>query len=582
MPDKDIFKSTPYPVSKLLNDIESGDIALPDLQRPFIWKPKQIRDLFDSLYCSFPAGFILLWEIGPESAKTRQIGVEEKTREPRFLVVDGQQRLTSLYSVMKNSAIVNQKFEKFKPTISFNPLTAEFEVYNPAIGKDIFWIPDISNFFMRESTYSYIKDFLKNLKDKKGINDEEEKEITKNLEKLAEIKSYPFTVLELSSNLDTEVVSDIFIRVNSKGNPLKQSDFVMTVLSVYLPALREQIEKFSLLSKTLPETPSPSPYNSILQPDTDHLVRIVIADAFSRGRLKYAHALLKGRELETRTESKETRLKNLKLFERAADRALDLTRWHDSIKILKNIGIVNRSLISSSLTIYFTYALYIYAYQLGFDQEDLEKFVGAWIYFSILTSRYIGSPETAFERDLTLLKKEKTRKYFRKTYKRMINSGLTKDFWEITLPSDILVSSSSRNPAYLAYLMVLNMRGAKALFSETRIRDVFGGEEKYKKTLLDKHHIFPANYLKKKGYTNTDINQVANLCYLEFPINIKISDKGPGDYFPKLLRRCKSSELYLHAIPKNFWKMDYPEFLEERRRLVAKVIKRGVQKFIEE
>lgn len=582
MTDKDIFKSTPYPVLKLLNDIESGDIALPDLQRPFIWKAKQIRDLFDSLYCGFPAGFILLWEIGPEAGRTRQIGVEGKTREPRFLVIDGQQRLTSLYSVIKNSVIVNQKFEKFRPIISFNPLTAEFEVYNPAIGKDIFWISDISNFFTRESTYSYIKDFLKNLKDKKGISDEEEKKITKNLEKLAEIKSYPFTVLELSSNLDTEMVSDIFIRVNSKGNPLKQSDFVITVLSVYLPELRERIEKFSLLSKTPPEPLLPSPYNNILQPDTDHLIRILVADAFSRGRLKYAHVLLKGRELETRTESKETRLKNLQLFERSTNRALDLSRWHDFIKILRNIGIVNKSLISSSLTIYFTYALYLHAHQIRFEPEELEKFTGAWIYFSILTSRYIGSPETVFERDLTLLKKEKSKRYLKKTYRRLINSGLTKDFWEITLPSDTLVSSSSRNPAYLAYLMVLNMRAAKALFSETRIRDVFGGEEKYKKTLLDRHHIFPANYLKKKGYSNTDINQVANLCYLEYPINIKISDKGPKDYFLKLLRRCGSNELYLHAIPKNFWKMDYPEFLEERRRLVARVIKSGVQKFIKE
>ena len=582
MQDKDIFKSTPYPVSILLNNIESGDIALPDLQRPFIWAPKQIRDLFDSLYCGFPAGFILLWEIGSKPRKTRQIGVGERAREPRFLVIDGQQRLTSLFSVMKNSEIVDQKFKKFKPIISFNPLTTEFEVYNPAIGKDIFWINDISNFFIRESTYSYINNFLKNLKNRKKISNGEERKITKNLERLAEIKSYPFTVLQLSSNLDTEMVSDIFIRVNSKGNPLKQSDFVMTVLSVYSPKLRERIEKFSLLSKTLPEPLLPSPYNNILQPDTDHLIRTIIADAFSRGRLKYAHVLLKGRELETRTESKETRLKNLRLFEQATDRALDLTRWHDFIKILKNIGIVNKSLISSHLTIYFTYALYLHAYQMRFNQEELEKFVGAWLYFSILTSKYIGSPETVFEQDLSLLKKKKTKKHLETTYKKAINSSLTKDFWEITLPSDILVSSSSRNPAYLAYLMVLNMRAAKVLFSETRVRDVFGGEERYKKSLLDKHHIFPANYLKKKKYKNTDINQVANLCYLEYPINIKISDKGPMDYFPKLLRSCKQNELYLHAIPKNFWKMGYSEFLEKRRRLIAKVIQRGTQKFIKE
>jgi len=101
MGDKHIFTSKPYPLSNLLDEIENGDIALPDLQRPFVWKPTQIRDLFDSLFQGFPAGFILLWEITTEQ-RIKKIGTGDKKREPRFLVIDGQQRLTSLYSVIKN------------------------------------------------------------------------------------------------------------------------------------------------------------------------------------------------------------------------------------------------------------------------------------------------------------------------------------------------------------------------------------------------------------------------------------------------------------------------------------------------
>jgi len=355
----------------------------------------------------------------------------------------------------------------------------------------------------------------------------------------------------------------------------------MTVLSVYLPELRERIERFSLDSKTRPESHSPSPYNTILQPDTDHLVRTTVADAFSRGRLKYAHALLKGRDLMTRTESKEARKKNLNLFQQTTERALNLIYWHDFIKILKNIGIVNKSLISSALTIYFTYAFYLYAKQLRLTPEEIETFVSSWIYFSILTSRYIGSPETVFEGDILTLRKKREKEYFIKTYKEIINSSLTKDFWEITLPNNILVSSSSRNPAYIAYLMVLNMKDAKALFSETRIRDVLGGEEIYKKTLIDKHHIFPAKYLKKQGLKRRDINQVANLCYLEYPTNIKISDKAPENYFLKLLEQCTEKDLYRHAIPQKFWKMQYTEFLEARRRLIAEILRKEIQKIIE-
>jgi hypothetical protein len=579
MADKDIFTSTSYPLLSLLNEIESGDIALPDLQRPFVWKPTQIRDLFDSLFRGYPVGFILLWEIGTEE-RTRRIGTEDKKREPRFLVIDGQQRLTSLFSVIKNSEIIDQKFETFKPKISFNPLKAEFEVYNPAIGKDISWISDISGLFTKDSTYSYIRDFLNTLKEKREINAREERDITSNLERLAEIKRYPFTVLQLGSALDVEKVSEVFVRVNSKGKPLNQSDFVMTVLSVYIPELRERIERFSLSAKTVPESNKPSPYNNILQPDTDHLIRAIVADAFSRGRLKYAHVLLKGRDPETRTESEETRKQNLDLFQEATDRTLNLTYWHDFVKILKNIGIVNKSLISSALTIYFTYAFYLHARKLQLDFQELEKFVGSWIYFSVLSSRYIGSPETVFEGDIHSLKRKEEKNYFVQTYKDIIKSNLTQDFWEITLPNNILISSSPRNPAYLAYLMVLNREDVKALFSETRIRDVFGGGEIYKKNLIDKHHIFPANYLKKKGLKNSEINQVANFCYLEYPLNIKISDKAPKDYFPKLLEKCAEKVLYYHAIPDKFWEMGYNNFLETRRYLIAKVIKDGVRKIL--
>jgi hypothetical protein len=574
-----IFTSKSYPLSSLLNDIENGDIALPDIQRPFVWKPTQIRDLFDSLFRGFPAGFILLWEITTEK-RVKKIGVEEKKREPRFLVIDGQQRLTSLYSLIKNAEIIDQKFNKFKPKISFNPIEAKFEVYNPAIKKDIFWIDDISDFFVetKDTSHIYINNFLSKLKEKKEVSEEDEKLIAMNLGRLAAIKSYNFTALELSSILDAEMVSEVFIRVNSKGKSLNQSDFVMTVLSVYMAELREEIEKFSLESKQIPESNNPSPYNNILQPDTDYLVRVIIADAFLRGRLKYAHILLKGKDPKTRIESEETRNKNLKKFKEATDRSLNLTVWHDFVKIIKNTGIVNKSLISSSLTTYFTYAFYLSGRKQGLDFKELEEFVVSWLYFSILTSRYIGSPETIFEGDIRTLNKNRGKEHFLSEYKKIINANLTSDFWDITLPGNKLISSSSRNPAYLSYLMILNRENIKILFSETRIRDIFGGNEVYKKNLIDKHHLFPVNYLRNKELGTYDINQVANFCYLEYPVNIKISDKSPKDYFPKLMNNCTEKDLYYHAIPDNFWEMDYYKFLEERRKLIAKVLKDNIEK----
>lgn len=579
MEGNNVFISQSYPLSTLLDNVDNGDIALPELQRPFVWKSTQVRDLLDSLFKGFPVGFILLWNIDT-GAGARKIGTNEKKHDPRYLVIDGQQRLTSLFSIVKGAEVVNEKFEQFRPQISFNPLTGEFEVYNAAVGKNPVWIDDISKFFKETSSFSFIQEYLKTLQEKREISEEEEKRITGNLERLVHIKSYPFTALELAQSVDIQTVSEVFVRVNSRGKTLNQSDFVMTVLSVYAPSLREQIEKFARSAKQIPEDRIPSPYNTILQPDTDHLVRVIVADAFTRGRLKYTHSLLKGVDLETHTESVEHRDQNIHKFAEATDRALDLKHWHDYIKILKNIGIVNASLIASHLTIYFTYALYLHAEQIGLDASAREKFVASWIYSSILTSRYIGSPETVFERDLQMLKTKQSPEAFIEKYREMINATMTEDFWSITLPDTNLISSSPRNPAYMTYLMVLNRENVHVLGSETLIRDVLGGEEVYKKNLIDKHHIFPANYLKQKGYSMVQYNQVANLCYLEYPENIKISDTAPEQYAPALWEKLTSEDIYYHALPDQFWTLDYETFLEQRRKQIAQVIQHTVRKVL--
>ncbi|QTR05153.1 DUF262 domain-containing protein, partial [Saccharothrix algeriensis] len=97
-----MFREVSYRLSKLLDEIEDGDIGLPDIQRPFVWSRTKVRDLFDSMYRGFPVGYFLFWENPAVPAGTRQIGVNDKQQVARRLIVDGQQRLTSLYSVIKN------------------------------------------------------------------------------------------------------------------------------------------------------------------------------------------------------------------------------------------------------------------------------------------------------------------------------------------------------------------------------------------------------------------------------------------------------------------------------------------------
>src|SRR5690606_11640528 len=113
-----------------------GEIGLPDLQRPFVWKNAKIRNLFDSMYRGFPIGYLLLWQNSFANDDVRSIGTDTKQKAPRLLIVDGQQRLTSLYAVVKGIPVIRENYNQEKIEISFNPLAETFEVADAAIRKD--------------------------------------------------------------------------------------------------------------------------------------------------------------------------------------------------------------------------------------------------------------------------------------------------------------------------------------------------------------------------------------------------------------------------------------------------------------
>jgi uncharacterized protein with ParB-like and HNH nuclease domain len=353
-----VFNPKTYHLGNLINDIETGEIALPDLQRPFVWNTTKVRDLIDSLYKGLPVGLIILWEI-LEPNKYRKINLNNK-REPRFLVIDGQQRLTSLYSIIKDKKIISKNVKEVKLKIAFNPLEEKFEVWNVAIEKDHRWIPDISLIFKTESTYSFIRRYLEKFSEEDDVHEIDENEIASRIEKVRNIVNYPFSVLELSTDLDPEEVSEIFVRINSKGESLTQSDFILTLMSVYWSEGREQLEKFCKASHKESSDGKPSPYNLIrITPTPENLIRTIVAYSFLRGKLKYAYLILKGRDLENKVISEEIREKNFQKFKEGQEKALDLTNWHDYIKIIHSIGFVNEKLISSKVAFYVTYAFYL-------------------------------------------------------------------------------------------------------------------------------------------------------------------------------------------------------------------------------
>lgn len=205
-----VFKKVDFSLSSLLSQIESGQIGLPDIQRPFVWKNAKIRDLFDSMYRGYPVGYFLFWENG-EPGTQKSIGTDQKQTVPNLLIVDGQQRLTSLYAVLKGIPVIRENYESEKIEIAFNPIDATFEVADAAIRKDPAFIPDISVIWSQATNlFEFAAKFLLNLKASRDVTGDEEDRIKAALMRLYSLTHYPFTALQLTASVDEEQVAEVW------------------------------------------------------------------------------------------------------------------------------------------------------------------------------------------------------------------------------------------------------------------------------------------------------------------------------------------------------------------------------------
>ncbi len=338
-----IYNPITLEVGNVLKDVITGKIGLPDLQRPFVWKNDKVRDLLDSMLKGYPIGYVMLWEPPADDvSKKSQIGDNDKVYAvPKELVIDGQQRLTALLAVFYGVEVRDSSFGSRPIRIAYNPVTAEFKVadastdrdprfvscvsdvfganrenafsfgsrpiriaYNPVTAefkvadastdRDPRFVSCVSDVFgaNRENAFSsYRRAFIKALNEsnvKKGepeLDDPAEDAIERGLTALLGLERYLLPVLRITADADEETVSDIFVRVNSQGQALKQDDFIMTLLSVYEPAMRGRIERFCADSRIPMGGTS---YNQLIAVSPTSVIRTAVAVGFKRGRLRYA------------------------------------------------------------------------------------------------------------------------------------------------------------------------------------------------------------------------------------------------------------------------------------------------------
>ena len=589
-------------VSSILGLISSNDIAIPEIQRPFVWKNKQVRDLIDSLYKGYPTGYLIIWKNPNVKLKDGKLSAGKK------ILIDGQQRVTALMTAVAGIPIINSEYEKTRVKIAVDPFAALsedkdaeiFGVQDQGHLRSKRWIPDISEVFKTGfSSFKFINEYCQNNPDMS------QEDLDAIIRKLQYIGNRQIGVIELAENLDIDIVTDIFIRINSKGSALSQGDFVMSKIAADEKyggnMLRKAIDYFSHLSvaptfyNILAETDKEfvdSEYftkvswlkddtETVFDPKCDDILRVAFMHKFSRAKLGDLVALLSGRNFETK-EYKEEIIEQTYLD--LIDGVKNVINQHNFTQFMlaiKSAGFISDKLINSNMALDFAYTLYLILKESGeVSVSDIKRVVQRWYVLSVLTGRYSGSPESKFYTDLKSIRE----KGVLSTLKDIEDATLSDNFWDVAVVQN-LAHSSTINPTYLVFLAAQVVNNDMSLLSaNVTVRELInlGG---------DIHHIFPKEYLRSFGHEKNSYNQEGNYVYLDRPVNISIGKQAPNQYFQKAFNQCETKDvvcgsivdldklkenLKQNCIPESVKNMDesnYEEFVQERRKLMAQKIK---------
>jgi hypothetical protein len=286
--------------------------------------------------------------------------------------------------------------------------------------------------------------------------------------------------------------------------------------------------------------------------------------------------------METGLYSSERRDKQFAALQAAQLEVLNLTHWHQFLSSLIGAGFRSGDTISSKNAMLYAYAFYLIGRKrFALAEHRLQRVIGRWFYAASLTGRYTSSPESVMDGDLNRLKEVKSADGFEEALETIMANELTNDFWTVTLPSN-LDSSSARNPELFAYTAAQNRLSAPVLFSHKKISDLLDPTIRSKKKALERHHLYPRAWLESQGIEDLKrINQVANFALLEWPDNIDISDDAPSDYVPALRSRFSADDWAImhehHALPEDWQTLSYDDFLVERRKRMAAIIRKGFE-----
>lgn len=583
------YKVTQSAVSQLLADVRREEIAIPELQRPFVWDTVKVRDLMDSLYKGYPVGYLITWQSIGAHLKGGQVAAHQQ------ILIDGQQRITALRAAVAGLDVIDKRYRTKRIKIAFNPVTETFATLTPVIDKDPEWISDISALFTSASTFGFYKKYFE------ANSDVDAEVVEGNLGRLEQLKNAQIGIIQLSDDLDVETVSEIFIRINSKGVPLSSADFAMSKIATYGDGgrnLRKLIDYFCHLAI------APHAYDDIQTNDTEfqssgHLakiawlkddsedlydptysdmIRVAGLVGFSRGKASSIVSELSGRDPETRKVDEARIPVAYEKLEAALDTMVKKYHYENFVMTIKSAGFITPDMIGSKNALNFAYALYL---RLRADSEmsegERKRIVRRWFVMSMLTARHSGSFESTWEQDIRRIGTLGAAAYL----KQIEESELTDGFWNVALPAS-LETTSTASPYFQTFLASQVQAGSRGFLSKAITVAAMHQQSG------DIHHIVPKDYLQKNGFPDRgDYNQVANFALTETSINISVSNKPPSEYMALIADQIESGRLSLgeitdgqdlaanlveNAVPEWLPEVssgNYREFLAARRLLMA-------------
>lgn len=582
-------------VENIISSIKAGEIAIPEIQRPFVWDASKVRDLMDSLYKGFPVGYIIVWKNPDIRLKDGKVSSGKK------ILIDGQQRITAIQAAVVGQEVVDSSYKKKRITIAFNPIDEVFEVCNPAIEKDSKWIPDISAVFdVGFDAWEFVNRYC-------GTNGMagKQSEINKTLMRLMSIKGINLGVTELSQALTIDEVTNIFIRINSQGVVLSQADFAMSKISSddryggnetrkmidyfchfmqrpadydMIVANDKEFAKSEALQKIKWVT---NEQEDIYVPSYTDVLRVSFTHIFQRGKIADLVNLLSGRNFETRENLESIAEDSFRKLREGVEAFVNETNFKRYLMIVQSTGIVDSSLVRSKNVLNFGYILYLSLKDRGMHPAMIESIVRRWIVLSMLTGRYSGSAESAIDYDIKRFTEQDPETFLKTTE----TGELSDAFWNTVLVQRLDTSVAS-SPYFLVFLMAQVKKNARGFLSkQITVQSLI--EQRG-----DIHHIFPKKYLQKNGVdARKDYNQIANYVYTQSETNIKIKDDAPCEYMARMKQQVAGEGTYYggitdmddlranlaeNCVPEAIMDMDifdYQVFLDTRRTMMAQYIR---------